>query len=175
MRNPFSGITRRKIVMGAAVAVVASGGIVAFAYFSAAGSGAGTGTAGSSLPATILQTGITYSNNPINTLVPGTTASVTLTVTNTGTGNQEITAITLTGFSSTSATPDCNSTSIDTIDTPGTESESGWITMPSVGVGQDLAAGATSTPVTGTITFNNEAYLQNVCQGAAITFDYASS
>jgi hypothetical protein len=39
MRNPFGRITMKKVAMASAVAVVAAGSVVAFAYFTATGTG----------------------------------------------------------------------------------------------------------------------------------------
>jgi hypothetical protein len=156
--------TRRRVIAGMAALVLALAGGAAIAYYVAGGSGTGTGSAGSAVAATVNQA--TPVNGDYSTgdgfLYPGTTQTVHLTVTNNGKASQAITTVTLTGWTS-------NNAGCDSATNPG------WFTMPAVAVGQDLAAGATSTNDNGVITFVDEPYSQNVCEGATITYDYTSS
>ncbi len=161
------------IGLAAGLALGAAG--AAFAYFSSSGSGTGSGTVGSSQTVTVVQDSITY-NGPGGTgvnLQPGDTATVAFGITNPG-GNQYVNQISLTGF--TSNKTGCASADTDTSDAPGTNSEAGWITMVPVTVGADFGNGTDQTTgKTGTVTFHDESYLQDVCQGASITLDYSSN
>jgi hypothetical protein len=156
--------TRRKIAIGSTVAVLAAGGVVGYAFFTAGGSGTGSGSTGSASTATVNQAApinADYSTGDGN-LYPNTTQTVHLTVTNNGSGKQFINKVNLTSV--TSATAGCDSAT-----------HSGWWTMPQVTVGENLAAGATSTNHDGVITFVDDGTPQDVCQGVALTFHYTST
>jgi hypothetical protein len=194
IKNPITQITRRNemkmsiksvfshkkaVAAGAAIALTLGISGAAFAYFTSSGSGTGAGKTGSSQAVTVVQDSINYNNggtsgslSPIN-FQPGDTAVVAFAITNPG-GNEYVNTISLTGWTSNVA--GCNSTDTDTADAPSTNSEAGWFTMSPVTVAQQFAHGTDETTGdTGTITFVNEPYIQNVCQGAAITFDYTSN
>jgi hypothetical protein len=167
-------VNKKVVTIGAAAALTVGLAGGAFAYFTSQGSGTGTGATGSSQNVTVVQDGITY-NGPgsATSLTPGDTATVAFGITNPG-GSEYVNTISLTGW--TSNVTGCGSADTDTADAPGTNSESGWITMTPVTVDQQFANGVDKTTGdTGTITFNNEPYIQNICQGAAITFDYTSN
>jgi hypothetical protein len=170
---------KKAVAAGAAIALTLGISGAAFAYFTSSGNGTGAGKTGSSQAVTVVQDAINYnaggttgSLSPIN-FQPGDTAVVAFGITNPG-GHEYVNNITLTGWTSNVA--GCNSTATDTADFPGTNSEAGWFTMSPVSVAQDFGNGTDQTTNdSGTITFVNEPYIQNVCQGAAITFDYASN
>jgi hypothetical protein len=155
--------TRRKIAIGSTVAVLAAGGVVGYAFFTAGGSGTGSGSTGSANTATVNQASpanADYSTGDGN-LYPNTTQKVHLTVTNNGKGQQFINTVKLSSV--TSATAGCDSAT-----------HAGWWTMPTVTIGENVAAGATSTNHDGTITFVDDGTPQDVCQGVALTFHYTS-
>jgi hypothetical protein len=135
----------------------------AFAYFTTSGSGTGTGTVGNASGLVLHQASITYSNaGSDNALLPGTSATVTFTVDNNSSGNQQLGTVSLASWTS-------NKTGCDSVTDPG------WITMTPDVVNTDYNPGSGQT-VSGSsvITFNDEAVAQNVCAGAALTFTYAS-
>ena len=163
-------ITRKKLAGLTAVVVLGGGGAIAYAYYNAAGSGTGTGTAGSATAPTVNQAAAVctdysaYDGTNAGTcnLFPGSTQTVHLTVTNNGKGSQQVNDITLSSWAS-------NQTGCDPTHLPGS------FTLGTTHYNQDLAAGATGTSVNGTITFNDTNIDQGACQGATITFTYASS
>ena len=166
--------TKKVVVVAAATVLTLGIAGTAFAYFTSQGAGTGTGATGSSQNVTVVQDSITY-NGPgsLTSLTPGDTATVAFGITNPG-GSEHVNTISLTGW--TSSKPGCASADTDTTDAPGTNSEAGWITMLPVTVNQTFPNGTDETTGdTGTITFTNESYIQDVCQGATITFDYASN
>ena len=166
-------ITRKKLAGLTAVVVLGGGGAIAYAYYNATGSGTGSGTAGSASAPTVNQAAALCSDYSawngtdalgVGTcnLFPGTTQTVHLTVTNNGAGKQQVNDITLSGWSSTKS--GCDSTTL-----PGS------FTLGTTHYNQDLGAGLTGTSVDGTITFVDTNVDQGACQGATITFTYASS
>jgi hypothetical protein len=166
-------ITRKRIAVVSTIAVMGLGGGIAYAYYSATGSGSGSGTAGTASTATVNQTAaacLDYSawntSDALGVgtcnLFPGTTQAVHLTVTNNGKGTQHINQVTLTGWSS--LVSGCDSTSL-----PGS------FTMSPVTINETPAGGATTGSHDGSISFVSTGISQNACQGAAITFTYASS
>jgi hypothetical protein len=156
--------TKKKIAIGGAVAVLAAGGVIGYAYFTAGGSGTGSGSTGSASTATVIQA--TPVNGDYSTgdgnLYPSTTQTVHLTVKNNGSGKQFINTVVLSSV--TSATAGCDSAT-----------HSGWWSMPTVTVGENLNAGATSTNHDGVITFVDDGTNQDICQGVALTFHYTSN
>jgi hypothetical protein len=90
MTSPEGRNYRRKIAIAAVAAVIAAGGVVAFAFFTAAGSGTGNGAVGTSTAWNVSSSA--YTGGP---LYPGTgSESVPFAVTNQGPGNQALTSIT---------------------------------------------------------------------------------
>jgi hypothetical protein len=90
MRNGAGRGYRSKIAMAAAAALIAAGGVVAFAFFTAAGTGTGNGAVGTSTAWNV--TSSAYSGGP---LYPGVgSESIPFTVTNQNPGNQALTSIT---------------------------------------------------------------------------------
>jgi hypothetical protein len=158
---------RTKVISGvAAGAMLIAGGGMAFAYFTATGSGSGTGIVGTSTAMTINQVSIVYSNaSSDNALVPGTSATVTFSVTNPSSAQQELGTISLTGWSSDKA--GCNSSA-------DANAQASWITMTPVVVNADEAPGIDAVTPTGTIVFNDLTSDQSACKGASLTFSYGS-
>lgn len=159
--------TRKKIaavaLTGAAAAGIAGS---AFAYFTTTGNGTGTGAVGTSSTLTVHQASITYSNSASeNALVPGTSATVTFTVDNPSSGNQQLGTISVSSITTDAAHAGC-----DTAD------HSSWFTTGTDLVGNDYGPG-TGQAVTGTltVTMNDVAAVQDVCKGAPLTFNYSSN
>ncbi|MFZ0994763.1 MAG: hypothetical protein WAO09_02110 [Candidatus Dormiibacterota bacterium] len=81
---------RRKFALAALAAVIAAGGMVAFAFFTAAGTGTGNGVVGTSTA--WLVSSSAHTGGP---LYPGSgSESIPFTVTNQSPGNQALTSIT---------------------------------------------------------------------------------
>lgn len=154
--------TKKVVAIGGAVALTLGLSGAAFAYFTTTGGGTGTGAVGSPSALVIHQASIAYSNDPTNALLPGTSATVTFTVDNPSSGNQQLGTISLASWTSDKA--GCNSVTQPT-----------WITMVPDVVNTDYAPGS-SQAVSGSsvITFNNTETPQNACVGAVLTFTYAS-
>jgi hypothetical protein len=166
-------MNKKVAAIGLAAGLVLGIAGAAVAYFSSTGSGTGSGLVGSSHALTINQTGITY-NGPGGTsdtpkdFQPGDTSSVTWSVTNTG-GSQAVNSVSLASWTSNVA--GCDSTM-----SYNGHAESGWFSMPTVSESnQDVPTGTTALANGGTITFNDEPYAQDICEGAAITFSYTSN
>ena len=163
MRRLFS--TRRAVVISAAVATMVAASIGAYAYFTTTGAGTGSGTVGTSKALVVNQAGITYSNaGTDNALMPGVTATVTFTVDNTSSANQQLGTISVSGITTDVAHAGC-----DTATNPT------WFSTTSDVVNHDYAPGNTQA-VSGslTVTFNDLNVIQDVCKGAPLTFHYAA-
>jgi hypothetical protein len=141
--------SRKALVAGGLVATLGVGGI-AFAYFTANGSGTGSASVGSASP-------ITISASAPDALYPaGPARDVTITVTNPGSGAQHV-----------------GSVSLDSVDAD-TACVTSVFTMPAVTVDQTLAAGA-STVVHGNLSMADSGSDQNNCQGASLTLNLSSN
>ena len=163
MKRLFS--SRKRIAAVATAAVLGLSGGAVIAYFTAGGSGSGAGATGSASTATVIQAApaaADYSPSGSNSLFPGGSQTVHLTVKNNGAGQQFINKVSLSSVTSNKA--GCDSTSQPT-----------WFSMSDVTIGENLAPGATSTSHDGTVTFNDTSSPQDACQGATLTFNYTSS
>ncbi len=163
MRRLFS--TKRGVAVSAAVAAMLAASIGAYAYFTTTGAGSGSGTVGSSSALAIHQAGIIYSNAANdNALVPGTTATVTFSVDNPSSANQELGTISV-----ASITTDALHAGCETAVNPT------WFSTTTDVVSHDYAPGS-GQAVAGslTVTFNDLAVSQDVCKGAPLTFHYAA-
>ena len=163
MRRLFS--TKRGVAISAAVTTMLAASIGAYAYFTTTGAGSGSGTVGSSKALVIHQAGITYSNAATdNALVPGTTATVTFSVDNSSSANQQLGTISVSSITTDGAHAGC-----DTATNPT------WFSTTTDAVGQDYAPGAGQVvPGSLTVTFNDVNVSQDVCKGAPLTFHYAA-
>jgi hypothetical protein len=151
------------IGLASALALGAAG--AAFAYFTTSGAGTGTGTVGTNSALVIHQATITYSNAATdNALLPGTSATVTFTVDNNSSGQQQLGTISVASITTDAAHAGC-----DTATNPS------WFTTTQDVVNHDYAPGS-GQAVTGsiTITLNDVNAVQDVCKGAPLTFTYAS-
>ena len=163
MRRLFS--TKRGVAVAAAVATMLAASIGAYAYFTTTGAGSGSGTVGTSSALVIHEAGITYSNAASdNALVPGTTATVTFTVDNTSSANQQLGTIAVSSITTDGAHAGC-----DTAVNPT------WFSTTTDVVNHDYAPGS-GLAVSGslTVTFNDLAVSQDVCKSAPLTFHYSA-
>jgi hypothetical protein len=139
--------------------------IGAYAYFTTTGAGSGSGTVGTSSALVIHQAGITYSNaGTDNALMPGTSATVTFTVDNLSSANQQLGTIAVSSITTDGAHAGCDTASNPT-----------WFSTTTDVVNHDYAPGGAQL-VSGsiTVTFNDLAVSQDVCKGAPLTFHYSA-
>ncbi len=163
MRRLFS--TKRAVAVSAAVATMVAASIGAYAYFTTTGVGSGSGTVGTSSALVIHQDGITYSNaGTDNALMPGTSATVSFTVDNPSSANQQLGTISVSSITTDVAHAGCDTASNPT-----------WFSTTTDVVNHDYAPG-NGQAVAGTITvsFNDLGVSQDVCKGAPLTFHYAA-
>ena len=162
MRRLFS--TKRGVAISATVATMLAASIGAYAYFTTTGAGSGTGTVGTSSALVIHQAGITYSNAPENTLMPGTSATMTFTVDNPSSAHEQLGTISVSSITTDAAHAGC-----DTAVNPT------WFSTTTDAVNHDYAPG-NGQAVSGTITvtFNDLGVSQDACKGAPLTFHYAA-
>jgi len=163
MRRLFN--TKRGVAISAAVAAMLAASIGAYAYFTTTGAGSGSGTVGTSSALVIHEAGITYSNaGSDNALMPGTSATVTFTVDNLSSANQQLGTISVSSITTDAGHLGCDTTSNPT-----------WFSTTTDVVNHDYAPGNTQL-VSGsiTVTFNDLAVSQDVCKGAPLTFHYAA-
>jgi hypothetical protein len=160
------------LLAGMIVAIVASVG--AFAYFTAGGSGTGSASVGSS-------TGFTVNGDVSDALYPaGPGVTVPVTVTNNGSGAQKAGSVSLDSISiDTSSATYTGATGAqkalwDACDTSvGAAADGKAFTMADVTIGEDLAAGDTSTVHNGTLYMNDTGVSQDNCQGAPLTLNFS--
>lgn len=147
-------LTKKRVLILAAVAAVAAIGTTAFAYFTTTGSGTGSASVGTS-------SAVTLHGTAASALYPGTSSVVNFTVDNPSTGHQYVATIHL-----VSVTTDAGHSTCDTSD----------FTMPDVTVNQDFASGNTqSVTATGTLTMANTTSSQDGCKGAPLTLNLSST
>ena len=153
---------KRALAALSAVAVLAVPG-AAIAYFTDTGSGTGSATVGSASTVTLAGT-IT------GTLVPaGSPASVSVLVTNPGSGSQYVNTVHL-----NSITTDAGHSTCDLSVSGGTPA----FTMSDITVNQTLTKSGTAgdhTTVTGSLQMNDTGVSQNACQGAPLTLNFTSN
>ncbi|MEA9986464.1 hypothetical protein [Subtercola sp. RTI3] len=155
----FTSSKKRIAVIVTAAVLVLAGGGAAFAYWTSTGSGVGSATTGTDTAFTIASTTAGSALTP-----GGPTDTVTFIVTNPGTGNQNLTAITAAVATSTGA-------AWTTV--PGCSAADYTVGTPVVIFGTIAPAGTLTGTVT--ITMNNTAANQNACRGAAVPLYFAAS
>lgn len=154
----FTARTKRVAIITAAMLAV--GGGAAYAYWTSTGTGTGSATTGSSTPFTIA------SQAPSGAaLAPGGTAqSIAFTVTNPGSGSQNLSGVTVTvaNANGTAWTAVSGCSALDyTVGTPA-------ITYGQIAPGGNIAG-------TVTLTMNNRASDQDACQGVTVPLYFAAS
>jgi hypothetical protein len=168
---------RGRVALGVVASLALAGG--AYAYFTSSGSGTGTGTVGAASPLTVTGTAA-------GSLYPGTSSTVNFTANNPSSGHERLGTITLTavhactGAGSTWNGSSCSNsgteqTTCETFDT-NASSTSDNFSMPSVAANQDLPSGNNQTVTnTGTLTMNDLASSQNLCQNASLTLTFTTT
>lgn len=146
-------MTRRRLAILLAIAAAAIAvPMGAFAYFSTTGEGSGTATVGSASGIQLASTG----QDVTGTLFPGgSDASVTVSVTNAGSGAQYVG------------------------DVAGTVADNGgclgsWFEVDTVAVDENLAKGASTTATTA-VRMLDSGTNQNACQGKTMTINWTST
>lgn len=152
----------RKTVAVAAVAVLLSGG-VAFAYWTAGGSGTGSAATGTNVAISAVQTTVVTAMSP-----GGAAQTLSGNFTNTNTSPVYVATVTASIASVAKATGAPTGT-CDTTDYT--------LATPAMAVAAQVPAGTAQGAWTGaTIAFNNKAASnQDACKGATVTLSYAIS
>jgi hypothetical protein len=146
-------------------AVAAAVGV--YAYFTNSGSGTGSATVGTSAAASI--SGTSSAN-----LYPGAPGiSVSITVTNNSSGHQYVDKVHL---ASVDAFAGPGFTNPIPVGTGAGNCDTSQFSMPDVTIGEDLAAGATSTTHDGTLSMANDAAnSQDGCKNAVLRLNLTSN
>ncbi|HEY2297250.1 MAG TPA: hypothetical protein VGH43_05950 [Jatrophihabitans sp.] len=146
---------KQYLAAGAAAVIIAGGAGAAFAYWTAGGSGNGSGTVANSNGSVTL-----HGTFPAATLTPGGSAPVTFTADNPGTSNLYVTAVNVDSIATSDVNCLAGDFSVDNYNAPGTE----------------VAKGASNIPVgTATIHMANTDVSQDACKGATITLTLSST
>ena len=155
MRN----FLKKKAVVVAIVGVVTiGGGLAAFAYWTAGGTGTGTADTGTFVPISAVQTSV------ISNMYPGDSAqTLSGTFNNPNAGPVYVTSITASIASVTKAggapAGTCDSTDYT-------------LANATMSIGAEVLANDTSTWTGATIKFNNKASNQDACKGATVNLAY---
>lgn len=152
--------TKKRITaVAVSTAVVALGAGGAFAYWTSTGSGSGSGSTGTATNFVVASSAAT--GDP---LTPGgPTQTVAFTVTNPGSGSQNLSSVVVTVATSTGG-----------VWTSGTCSAADYtVSTPAITYGQ-IAPGGTATG-TVTLTMNNLATNQDACKGVTVPLYFAAS
>jgi hypothetical protein len=160
--------SKKAIVLLAALAVVAIAAVGAYAYFSNAGSGAGSASVGASA-------GPTLNATTVGAVTPGgQTGDVTITAVNNGTGHQEIGTVTLTSVDAFAGPGFTNPIPVGV--GPG-KCDTSKFSMAPVVENQDIAPGGpTALTVHGTLVMANDpSNSQDACQNAVLRLNLSSS
>jgi hypothetical protein len=169
--------TKKRLV--AVVGVVAALAIAAgaFAYFTASGSGTGTASVGSS-------SNVSLAGTITGTLYPaGSPASVSVLVTNNGSGSQYVNKVSLASvaidhssatYTGASATQQAKWDACDV----SSNSTGSAFTMSDITVGATLTKNGTAgdhTTVSGSLQMNDTGVSQDNCQGAPLKATFSSN
>jgi hypothetical protein len=159
--------SRKGIALLAVLVVAAVASFGAYAYFTNSGTGTGSATVGTSVAATI--TGTSSAN-----LYPGgPSVPVSITVKNNGSGHQFVDTV---HFVSADAFSGPGFTNPIPVGVGAGKCDTSQFSMADVVVGEDLAAGATSTIHTGSLFMANDAaHTQDACQGATLRLNLTSN
>jgi hypothetical protein len=167
--------TKKRVLTVLSVAAVMAVAGIAYAYFTSSGSGSGTASVGTS-------TAFVLHGTTDSALYPGTNSTVTFTVDNNGSGNQNLSTIHLDSITAypteqdrtdgTNAIAGCGS--ID--DGSVANAQTSDFYMADVTVGNDYAPGSDQavTP-TGTLVMNDLASSQDDCKNAFLKLNLSSS
>jgi hypothetical protein len=155
-------ITRKKKVLAFFTAgLVLVGGGVAFAYWTAGGSGTGSATTGTVTALTAVQT------STVAGMAPGDTAqTLSGNFTNTNSGPVYVASV----------TASISSVTISGAPAVGCDATDYTLANPTMSVGAQVPAGTAQGAWTGaTIQFNNKATNQDACKGATVNLAYSIS
>jgi hypothetical protein len=154
-------ILRVALIVAAAITLIVGGGGVAYAYWTAGGSGSALGTTGTTAPITL------SSSTPTGGLAPGSTATVSLLATNSNAASVHVSSLTLDttqgtgGYSVDAAHSGCSVSALSF--TAQTNGGSGWDVPGKVG----SVNGTLSISLPGSLAMATSA--ANACQGATFT------
>jgi hypothetical protein len=180
-------VTKKRILVLAALLIFAVAAVAGYAYFTANGSGSGTATVGTS-------SNIVLHGSTVGTLYPGANVSISFTADNPGGGTERLGTIYLAGVkactgSGSSWDPSLNSgaggcsnsgteqTTCESVD-PGNagNANANNFYMADVTENQNLAAGASGVSATngGTLAMNNLNSSQDSCKNASLYLQLAT-
>jgi len=148
--------SKKGLVLLASMVVAVAAAVGAYAYFTAAGAGTGTATVGASSAFTV------YGDVSGNLYPAGPALTVPVTVKNNSTGAQKVGTVTLDSITTTAV--GC--------DTSLNSANSAFTFANPVTINQDLAAGATSTAVNGSLQMNDTGVSQDSCQNAPLVLHF---
>lgn len=151
---------KRTIIAGVVAVIVLSGASVAFAYWTAGGSGSGTASAGTNAPIVAVQTTV------VAGISPGLAAqTISGNFTNSNTSPTYVATVTATIASVTKAGGAAAGTCDATDFVLGT---------PTMTVAAEVPIGSAQGAWTGaTLAFNDKATNQDACKGATVNLAYA--
>ena len=158
----FHFTKKRVAVLGTIAAVALTGGI-AYAYFTDSGSGTGTASVGASSP-------ITLAGTITGTLYPaGEPASVSVLVTNPGSGSQYVGKVHLASITTDAGHSACD-LSVSGVNAAFTMADTAVVgTLTKSGTAGDHAT------ATGSLQMNDTGVSQDACQGAPLTLHFTSN
>jgi hypothetical protein len=176
MRKPYR---RRMLILGVPAALALAIGGAAYAYFTTSGSGTGTATVGTN-------TAMTIQGSTTGTLYPGTSESVSFTVSNPSPGHQQLGTISLSNvracvgtgssWSGTYSAGNCNNSGTEAstcedFSAAATNPTTTDFWMAPIVENQDVAGSSSNVAVTngGTLWMNDLNSSQNPCENANLT------
>lgn len=156
-------ILKKRVVVAVSVAAMLTLAGGAYAYYTANGSGTGSATVGSATP-------ITLAGTITGTLYPaGSPASVSVLVTNGGSGSQFVGSVKLDSITTDAAHSTCD------LSVSGVNAA---FTMADISVASTLTKSGTAgdhSTVLGSLQMNDTGVSQNTCQGAPLTLHFSSN
>jgi hypothetical protein len=163
-----SALTRRRVVVALTAVVVLAAASGAFAYFTGSGSGVGTATVGSGGAWKV--TAAAPTGGPI--YPGGSSEAISYTVTNTGSGSQELQATT----AALETTTYNGATVVEQSGAPVAGCLASWFTVTNSGpASQDLASQATSGTGSVAVSLSDSGTNQDACEGVSPTLNISAS
>jgi hypothetical protein len=152
---------RSKIALGATVAAASiAGGTAAFGYWTASGSGGGSGTVAASNGTVTL-----VASFPAATLYPGGSVPVTIKAYNTGATNLYVTSV-VDGATPIAVSTGCTLADFSLAVTP---------TTTAAEIPAHTAAGSAIAVATDTLTYANSDVDQSLCKSGTVTLSYTNT
>jgi FlaG/FlaF family flagellin (archaellin) len=159
----FRKFTRKRVALALTAVAAMALAAGAYAYFTANGAGDGSATVGQA-------DNITLAGTITGTLYPaGDPASVSVLVTNPGSGSQKVGSVHLASISTDAAHSTCD------LSVSGANAA---FSMADISVNADLTKSGTAgdhTTVGGSLQMNDTNVSQNNCQGAPLTLHFTSN